>query len=113
MDFQKTKAEITPKELKERLDKGEDLIILDIREPQELSICKLKNTRHIPMGELAQRLNELEDYKNRDIVVYCRSGGRSGQCVHYMRQHGFNGALDLSGGILAWSDDVDPSVQKY
>lgn len=113
MDFAKTKAEITPKELKQRLDKGEDLVILDIREAQELAICKLNNTKHIPMGELAQRLNELESYKDRDIVVYCRSGGRSGQCVHYMKQHGFDGALNLVGGILAWSDDIDPTVRKY
>ena len=106
-------AEITPKELKQRLDKGEQLIILDIREPMELAICKLENIRHIPMGDLPQRLNELDAYKDRDIVVYCRSGGRSGQCVYYMRQHGFKRALNLTGGILAWSDDVDSTVQKY
>jgi len=105
-------AEITPAELKRRLDAGDKLPILDVREDHELEICKLANTEHIPMGQLQARINELEQYKGQDIIVYCRSGGRSGKCVQYMRKNGFN-AINLTGGILAWSDQVDPSVAKY
>lgn len=109
----KTKHEISPQELKARLDSGEKVVILDVREPHELKICSLVNTMHIPMAELADRLNELEKYKDQDIVVYCRSGGRSGRCVEYMKLQGFNRALNLIGGILEWSDQIDPSINKY
>lgn len=109
----KTQAEISPRELKSRLDSGEKLVILDVREPHELKICSLVNTVHIPMGELADRLTELDKYKDGDIVVYCRSGGRSGRCVEYMRLQGFNRALNLTGGILEWADQIDQSMNKY
>ena len=105
-------TEIAPKELKRRLDGGEKLPVLDVREDKELAICKLEDTMHIPMGELQARIAELEPYKGQEIVVMCRSGGRSGQCVQYMRKLGFN-AVNLTGGILAWADDVDPTVAKY
>jgi adenylyltransferase/sulfurtransferase len=64
------------------------------------------------MGQLQARLAELEPHKDKEIVVYCRSGGRSGQCVKFMRAQGYN-AVNLAGGTLAWSDQVDPSVAKY
>ncbi len=113
MDSHMTKTEISPKELKKRLDAGDNLVILDVREPQELEICKLKYTMHVPMGDLQSRVGELNDHKNKEIVVYCRSGGRSGQCANFLRAQGFANVLNLEGGILAWSDDVDPSLQKY
>lgn len=106
------KAEISPKELKRRLDAGEKLPLVDVREPHELAICKLDGNIHIPMNQLPTRMNELEKYKGEEVIVYCRSGGRSGQCVQYLRNAGFN-AVNLTGGILAWSDDVDSSVTKY
>ncbi len=109
----KTQAEISPRELKSRLDSGEKLVILDVREPHELKICSLVNTVHIPMGELPDRLAELDKYKGEDIIVYCRSGGRSGRCVEYMRLHGFDRAINLTGGILLWSDEIDQSMSKY
>ena len=102
--------EITPKELKSRLDKGDDLFILDVREPHEYQICNLNGTL-IPLGELPRRVHELDT--SREIVAHCRSGKRSAEAVDFLRKAGFRKILNLKGGILAWSDDVDPTVPKY
>jgi rhodanese-related sulfurtransferase len=102
--------EITPKELKARLDRGDDLFILDVREPHEFQICNLKG-HLIPLGELPRRVHELDS--SREIVAHCRSGKRSAEAVDFLRKAGFKKVLNLTGGILAWSDEVDPSVPKY
>jgi sulfur-carrier protein adenylyltransferase/sulfurtransferase len=102
--------EITPKELKTRLDRGDDLFILDVREPHEYQICNL-NGHLIPLGELTRRVNELDS--SREIVAHCRSGKRSADAVEFLQKAGFKKILNLKGGILAWSDEVDPSVPKY
>ena len=103
--------EITPRDLKARLDKGDDLFILDVREPHEVQICSLKNGHLIPLGDLPRRMAELD--KSREIVAYCRSGRRSAEAVDYLKHSGFSKIWNLKGGILAWSDEVDPSVPKY
>src|ERR1700685_1852326 len=102
--------EITPKELKSRLDKGDDLFILDVREPHEYQICNL-NGKLIPLGELPRRVHELDT--SREIVAHCRSGKRSAEAIDFLRKAGFRKILNLKGGILAWSDEVDPNVPKY
>jgi sulfur-carrier protein adenylyltransferase/sulfurtransferase len=102
--------EITPKELKARLDRGDDLFILDVREPHEFQICNLKG-HLIPLGELPRRVHELDS--SREIIAHCRSGKRSADAVEFLRKAGFRKILNLKGGILAWSDEVDPSVPKY
>jgi adenylyltransferase/sulfurtransferase len=102
--------EISPKELKARLDHGDDLFILDVREPHEFQICNLKG-HLIPLGELPRRVHELDS--SREIVAHCRSGKRSAEAVDFLRKAGFKKILNLTGGILAWSDQVDPSVPKY
>jgi len=102
--------EIAPRELKSRLDRGDDLFILDVREPHEYQICNLKGTL-IPLGELPRRAHELDS--SREIVAHCRSGKRSAEAVDFLRKAGFRKILNLKGGILAWSDEVDPSVPKY
>jgi adenylyltransferase/sulfurtransferase len=102
--------EITPRDLKSRLDKGDDLYILDVREPHEYDICNL-NGHLIPLGELPQRVHELDS--SREIVAHCRSGKRSADAVDFLQKAGFRKIWNLKGGILAWSDDVDPSVPKY
>ncbi len=102
--------EIRPEELKARLDAGDDVFILDVREPHEYQICNLGG-HLIPLGELPARLNELDS--SRDIVAHCRSGVRSAKAVTLLRQAGFAKVKNLAGGILAWSDKVDPSVAKY
>jgi len=102
--------EISPKDLKARLDRGDDLYILDVREPHEYQICNL-NGHLIPLGELALRAAELDS--SQEIVAHCRSGKRSAEAVEFLRKAGFKKLWNLKGGILAWSDEVDPSVPKY
>src|SRR5438270_271854 len=99
-----------PTELKSRLDKGEDIFILDVREPHEYQICNLKG-KLIPLGELPRRVHELDS--SREIVAHCRSGKRSAEAVDFLKKAGFRKIHNLTGGILAWSDQVDPSVPKY
>jgi sulfur-carrier protein adenylyltransferase/sulfurtransferase len=102
--------EITPRELKSRLDRGDDLFILDVREPHEYQICNLKG-HLIPLGDLSRRVSELDS--SREIVAHCRSGKRSADAVEFLRKAGFRKIWNLKGGILAWSDEVDPTVPKY
>jgi sulfur-carrier protein adenylyltransferase/sulfurtransferase len=102
--------EMTPRELKTRLDRGDDLYILDVREPHEYQICNLQGNL-IPLGQLPNRVNELDS--SREIVAHCRSGKRSADAVEFLRKAGFQKVWNLKGGILAWSDEVDPSVPKY
>ncbi|MGH9772156.1 MAG: molybdopterin-synthase adenylyltransferase MoeB [Candidatus Acidiferrales bacterium] len=102
--------DITPRELKSRLDRGDDLYILDVREPHEYQICNLGG-HLIPLGDLSRRVSELDS--SREIVAHCRSGKRSAEAVEFLRQAGFHKIWNLKGGILAWSDEVDPSVPKY
>jgi len=105
-----TAHEIQPEELKRRLDAGDDIYILDVREPHEYQICNL-NGHLIPLGDLPKRMNELDS--SREIVAHCRSGVRSGKAVDFLRQAGFRKVKNLAGGILAWADKVDPRMPKY
>jgi sulfur-carrier protein adenylyltransferase/sulfurtransferase len=102
--------EITPLQLKARLDRGDDLYILDVREPHEFQICNL-NGHLIPLGELTRRVHELDS--SREIIAHCRSGKRSADAVDFLRKAGFRKVLNLKGGILAWAEEVDPKVPKY
>ena len=102
--------EITPREIKQRLDAGDDLYILDVREPHEYQICNLDG-HLIPLGELPRRVHELDS--SREIVAHCRSGKRSADAVQFLQEAGFHKIWNLKGGILAWADEVDPSVPKY
>jgi len=105
-----TVPEIQPEELKQRLDAGEDIFILDVREPHEYQICNL-NGHLIPLGDLPKRMSELDS--SREMVAHCRSGVRSGKAVDFLRQAGFRKVRNLAGGILAWADRVDPKMPKY
>lgn len=102
--------EIQPEELNRRLRAGEDIFVLDVREPHEYQICNL-NGYLIPLGDLPKRVHELDS--SREIVAHCRSGVRSGKAVDFLHQAGFKKVKNLAGGILAWSDKVDPSMPKY
>ena len=102
--------EITPKDLKSRLDRGDDVYVLDVREPHEYQICNIQG-HLIPLGELPRRVHELDS--SREIVAHCRSGKRSAEAVQFLQKAGFRKIWNLKGGILAWSDEVDPSVPKY
>lgn len=102
---------MTPKELKELMDQGNGPTLVDVREEKELAICSLGGI-HIPSGQVAQRFTEIP--RDTPVVVYCRSGGRSGAAIGYLEsQQGFTNLTNLSGGILGWADTVDPSVPKY
>jgi len=103
-------AEIQVEELKRRLDAGEDVFVLDVREPHEYQICNLGG-HLIPLGDLPKRIHELDS--SREIVAHCRSGVRSAKAVNFLRQAGFRKVHNLSGGILAWADRVDSKMPKY
>jgi sulfur-carrier protein adenylyltransferase/sulfurtransferase len=105
-----TVPEITPRELKSRLDRGDDTYVLDVREPHEYQICNIGG-HLIPLGDLSRRVNELDS--SREIVAHCRSGKRSAEAAEFLRKAGFKKLWNLKGGILAWSDEVDPKVPKY
>jgi len=107
---QATVPEITPRDFKARLDRGDDLYILDVREPHEYQICNLGG-HLIPLGDLSRRVHELDS--SREIVAHCRSGKRSAEAVEFLQKAGFRKIWNLKGGILAWSDEVDPTVPKY
>jgi sulfur-carrier protein adenylyltransferase/sulfurtransferase len=102
--------EISVEELKKRFDAKEDFILLDVREPHEYQICNL-NGALIPLNDLPRRVHELDPSK--DMVVHCRSGARSARAVGFLQHAGFTKAKNLAGGILAWSDRIDPKVPKY
>src|SRR5262245_33895499 len=102
--------EMQVEELKRRLDAGEDLFVLDVREPHEYQICNIKGYL-IPLGDLPNRVSELDS--SREIVAHCRSGVRSAKAVGFLQQAGFKKVRNLAGGILAWADRVDPKMPKY
>jgi adenylyltransferase/sulfurtransferase len=102
--------QITPKELKQRLDAGENIFVLDVREPHEYQIVNI-GAPLIPLGELPNRINELDP--NREIVVHCKSGGRSQKAAEFLQKSGFKNVANLAGGITAWATDVDPKLPKY
>ena len=103
--------EITVQELKGKLDRREDVYVLDVREPNEYQICRIEGSTLIPLGELASRTAELD--RNREMVVHCKMGGRSAKAVALLQERGFTRARNLKGGILEWIDRVDPSQSKY
>jgi molybdopterin/thiamine biosynthesis adenylyltransferase/rhodanese-related sulfurtransferase len=103
--------EIAAAELKRRLDAGDPLEVIDVREPHEFAIAKIPGTRLIPLGSLSEHLHELDTA--RTYVVHCKSGVRSAKAIGQLRRVGFKRLLNLKGGILAWSKEVDPSVPTY
>ena len=105
-----TVPEMQVEELKRRLDAGDNLFVLDVREPHEYQICNI-NGYLVPLGDLPKRINELDS--SREIVAHCRSGARSAKAVNFLRQAGFRKVHNLAGGILAWADRVDPKMPKY
>jgi adenylyltransferase/sulfurtransferase len=102
--------EISVEELKQRLDAKEDFVLLDVREPHEYQICNLGG-HLIPLNDLPKHMNELDS--SREIIAHCQMGGRSAKAVEFLRQAGFTKVKNLTGGIMAWSDRVDPKVPKY
>ncbi len=105
-------GELTPREFLDRRDSGEEMTLLDVREDWEVKLAPVPTpTVHIPMGEISDRLAELNP--NKETVVICRSGGRSAQVAEFLARQGFGKVFNLSGGILAWSRVIDPRIPQY
>jgi len=104
-------SEITPQELKARLDRNDRPVLVDVRDDWETKLCRLPNALHIPMEELEFRTEELN--AEDDIVVYCHHGVRSAAVADYLRRLGFTRVRNLSGGLDAWAQAVEPSMRRY
>ena len=104
-------GEIEVTEVKAMLDRGENFVLIDVREPHEYKICNIPAAKLVPLGEVPQRLHEFD--KAADIVIHCKSGMRSAKACGILKQAGFQRVRNMKGGILAWSDRVDSSVPKY
>ncbi len=105
-----TMTDMTVEELKQRLDRGDDIFLLDVREPHEYQICNLGG-HLIPLNDVPRRIGELDS--SREIVVHCKMGGRSAKAADFLRQSGFSRVHNLAGGITAWAERIDPKVPKY
>ncbi|HVF30743.1 MAG TPA: rhodanese-like domain-containing protein [Pyrinomonadaceae bacterium] len=104
--------EISATDLKGRLDAGDDIQLIDVRQPEEWAFAKIEGAKLIPLGEILNRMSELDD--NRETIIHCKSGVRSARAVEALQRAGFKGSLrNLRGGITAWSNEVDPKVPKY
>jgi sulfur-carrier protein adenylyltransferase/sulfurtransferase len=104
-------ADTTVDEVKRRLDRREEVFILDVRNPEEFQICRIPGSTLIPLHELPARFRELDQEK--ELIVHCKSGGRSLKAAQFLRQQGFRRVRNLKGGILAWATTVDPTMPKY
>ena len=104
--------EITATELKQRLDKGDDIQLIDVRQPDEHAFAKIEGAKLIPLGDIMRRMNEIDESK--ETVIHCKMGGRSAKTIEVLQKAGFKGNLsNLKGGITAWSNEVDAKVPKY
>ena len=103
--------EIEVRELNEKFNNKEDFTLLDVRNLQEILFSKIKNSIHIPMNEIPERFDELD--KNKEIIVQCKSGKRSAKVCEYLITQNFTNIKNLRGGILAWAQEIDPSIKVY
>lgn len=106
-------AQIEPEAVKQKLDKGEPVILVDVREPEEYAICHLEGSQLIPLGELIRRTDEVEAPDGALVVVYCHHGVRSLSGAALFQRAGIENVVSMSGGIDAWSLRIDPSVRRY
>ena len=104
--------EITAIELKRRMDAGEVVQLIDVRQPDEYAFARIEGAKLIPLGEIMRRMDELNESK--ELILQCKSGGRSAQAIEFLTRAGYRGKMaNLRGGITAWSNDVDPKIPKY
>ena len=104
--------EITATDLKGRMDAGDDIQLIDVRQPEEWAFAKIEGAKLIPLGEILKRMGEIDE--NRETVLHCKAGVRSARAGEALKQAGFKGEVkSLRGGITAWSNEVDPKVPKY
>jgi adenylyltransferase/sulfurtransferase len=105
--------EITPRELKRKIDGKEKFVFIDCRQPHEESITKIDGSTLIPLQVLGARIGELRGKENEEVIVYCRSGGRSLQFAQVLKQQGFRNVKSMAGGVLLWNVDVNPGGPQY
>ncbi|MEZ6127514.1 MAG: rhodanese-like domain-containing protein [Planctomycetaceae bacterium] len=105
--------EIDCSTVKAKLDAGEHFVFIDCREQQEYDIVKIEGAKLMPMSQLPQRVNELEQHKDSDIIIHCHHGGRSLNVAMWLKGQGFQNALSMSGGIDAWAQEIDPTLPRY
>lgn len=103
--------QMTPTDFVERRQAGEDLVLLDVREPRELAVASVPGALHIPMAQVPGRLAEID--RGRHVVVICHSGGRSQAVVGFLKHQGYEQVSNLVGGITRWSREIDPSIPVY
>jgi adenylyltransferase/sulfurtransferase len=106
-----TDLEISPRELKERLGRGENILLVDVREPHEYAICQIEGAKLIPMGSVPANLQKLDT--DEDVVCYCHHGMRSLEVANWLRAQGIKSAKSMAGGIDRWSIEIDPTVPRY
>lgn len=104
--------EINVNDLNERMQKGKKINLLDVREQFEYNMVNLDG-KLIPLGELESRINEIEDWKDQEIIIHCRSGARSAEACRILMRHGFKNPINLQGGINRWAMLIDPSLPMY
>ena len=104
-------GEIGPGELRSKVDRGEQFVLLDVREPEEVAIVRLPGSVHIPMGEVPGRLHELDP--DKETIVYCHHGVRSLRVANFLAQRDFEHVMSLAGGIDAWAVEVEPGMRRY
>ena len=108
-----SKDEIDALELKVKMDEKQDFVLIDVREPNEWDIANIKGATLLPLSQLPNRYKELEKFKGKEMVIHCKSGVRSKKAIAFLKQQGFSNMVNMAGGILGWSDQVDSSVPKY
>ena len=106
-------SEISVSETKALMDSGAPMILVDCRELREQSIAQIEGSVLIPMDEIPGRISELEEFRGERIVIHCHHGGRSLQVVNWLRNHGFETAQNMTGGIEMWSQEIDSDVARY
>jgi len=106
-----TDLELTPADLKQRLDRAEKLLLIDVREPWEYEVCRIAGAKLIPMGTIPANLQSLDT--DDDVICYCHHGVRSLDVAVWLRKQGVAGAKSLAGGIERWSLEIDPQVPRY
>ena len=105
--------EVDVRAVKQMIDRGQDFLLLDVRQPEEHAHVNIERAKLIPLRELQQRIEELSDYRDKPVIVHCHHGGRSMQATMFLRQQGFAGAQNMAGGIDAWSLEIDPAKPRY
>lgn len=106
-----TIRQVRASDVAERLKRGDALVLLDVREPDELALCRIDGARHIPLGDLPQRFSQLDP--EHEIIVFCHHGKRSLMAANFLHQQGYPNVASMTGGIEAWSLEVDPRVPRY